>query len=132
MVKAFLVLFLLTSCAVTWAQLDESPIGATKTVRFYKVNRSIQATRIWFTDRAASQAGCHNFIRKVRLHRLVQLGFQRCHVYTQKSCQAQSIVSALREPDDDASANTELTQGVSWFFTRHHPRGTRVKSWFCE
>lgn len=115
------------SLGINDAQAQSS---STKAVRFYKVNRDLQADRLRFTNSAASKPGCHNFIKKARVHRLVQIGYQRCSVYAEKSCLAESIVGAVTEKDE--MPVTDLTEGVSWFFDQDNARGERLKSWYCE
>ena len=112
------------------AQTQTKKIKKRQTVRFYKVNKNLQADRLRFTNRAASKPGCHNFIKKTRVHRIVQLGYQSCSFYAKKSCLADSILSAVTEKDK--TPMTQLTQGVSWFFDQEKKRGERMKSWYCE
>jgi len=110
--------------------VDNAQAEKKQTVRFYKVNRQLQADRLRFTNRAAKKAGCHNFIKKTRVHRIVQLGYERCSLYAKKSCLAESVLSAVTEKDKTPVTN--LSQGVSWFFDIEHKRGERAKSWYCE
>jgi len=110
--------------------IDNAEAASKQTVRFYKVNRQLQADRLRFTNKAAKKPGCHNFIKKTRVHRLVQLGYESCSLYAKKSCLAESIISAVTEKDK--TPVTTLTEGKSWFFDIEHRRGTRAKSWYCE
>lgn len=98
-------------------------------LRLYRVNKDGIADRFWFTRGKAKQAGCHNIRKKSRLHRAVQFGYPVCRVYTQKNCAPESIVSFTR--DDGPGPTTELSQGYSWFSVSEHPRGRRIKSWYC-
>lgn len=116
--------------APTLSSINSAEAASKKTVRFYKVNRQLQADRLRFTNKAASKPGCHNFIKKTRVHRLVQLGYERCSLYAKKSCLAESIINGVTEKDK--TPVTDLTQGKSWFFDIEHKRGTRAKSWYCE
>lgn len=112
------------------AQSNTKASKKRQTVRFYKVNNLLQADRLRFTNKAASKPGCHNFIKKTRVHRIVQLGYESCSFYAKKACLADSILSAVTEKDK--TPTTQLTQGLSWFFDLEKKRGERMKSWHCE
>jgi len=100
-----------------------------KDVRFYKVNKQEQPTRLFFTRKKGRQAGCHNFLKKARVHRVNQFGYQHCSLYTKKDCAPDSITTAIREKD--STPITQLTQGFSWFPESEHKRGKKLKSWSC-
>ena len=86
--------------------------SARRDVRFYKVNRQIQANRIRFTANKAALPGCHNFLKRSRIHKAVQIGYTSCRLFAEKDCAAESIVAVSRETekvetDDLATANLE-------------------------
>jgi len=102
-----------------------------QTIRFYKINNKEQADKIRFTASKARKPGCHNFIKKVRVHRVVQIGYNACALYSAKNCAKESSVVATRAKEPNQQ-KTELSQGYSWFPVDEHKRGARLKSWSCE
>lgn len=107
-------------------------------VRFYKINKDRLSQRLRFTAKKSKKAGCHNFLRKARLHRAVQFGYQSCRVFTKKNCAAGTEQAFSRdEPDPESDlppseTAIELTEGFSWFTVGDHARGQKVRSWYCE
>jgi len=83
-----------------------------------------------FTRKKSRQSGCHNFLKRARLHKAVQFGFKNCRVFTQKNCAEESIMSFNR--DKEPEPTTDLTQGYGWLPIGEHKRGERVRSWYCE
>lgn len=112
------------------AQTPE-PVNSRQEIRFYKKNKDESTQKIRFTKRKARKPGCHNFIKKIRLHRTVQFAYQQCQVFTKKECVDDSVLSfyKIKEPD---LLVTELSQGYGWYPVGEHPRGQKVKSWHCE
>lgn len=102
-----------------------------KDIRFYKINKDEITQKIRFTNRKARKPGCHNFIKKVRLHRTVQFGYQACRVYSKKNCKEESVMKFYREKEPEFTT-AELTQGYGWYPVGERKRGERVKSWSCE
>jgi hypothetical protein len=100
-------------------------------IRFYKINKDKITQKILFTTRKARKPGCHNFVKKVRLHRTVQFAYEQCHVFSKKDCVEDSIMSFHLEKEPEL-LTTELTQGYGWYPAGDHPRGEKVKSWSCE
>jgi hypothetical protein len=100
-------------------------------IRFYKINKDKITQKVLFTARKARKSGCHNFIKKVRLHRTVQFAYSQCQVFTQKNCAEDSIMLFHLEKEPDLHTNA-LTQGYGWYPVGDHPRGEKVKSWSCE
>ena len=98
-------------------------------IRFYKLNNKDQQVRVQITDKASKNRGCQNFLTKPKVYRLTQIGFTACRVYQQKDCAADSLVDGLWKGGE---ASSDLTQGGEWLFTDTDPKGTRLKSWFCE
>jgi hypothetical protein len=119
-------------CAVALITTTSAKSAASdrQTIRFYKINKDGITQALRFTKKKAAKSGCHDFIRKARLHRAVQFKYKTCHIYANKSCDIDSIVSFYR--DKDATPTTELLQGFGWLPVGEHERGVRVKSWFCE
>ena len=99
-------------------------------VRFYKVNKFLQADRIRFTKKRAAQAGCHNFLKKSRVHRAVYFGFGACSLFSQKDCPLDSVIAVAREKDEVST--TVMAEGYSWFPQSEHPQGSKLKSWYCS
>ena len=132
--------------------------GARQTIRFYKVNRQIQADRIKFTKKKAAKPGCHNFRKKARVYKTVQIGYSWCALYQKKGCADESIISLSQEdpnekiddenkptlPDSeeeqensandvsvDENLTTEMTEGIAWYPVSKHKRGVKIGSWSC-
>ena len=99
-------------------------------VRFYKVNKFLQADRIRFTKKKAAQAGCHNFLKKSRVYRTVQFGFGACSLFSHKGCPLDSVIAVAREKDEVTT--TVMAEGYGWFPQSKHSQGSKVKSWFCS
>jgi len=88
--------------------ISQVEAGAQQTIRFYKVNREIQADRIKFTKKKASQSGCHNFRKKARVYKAVQIGYSGCSLYAKKGCAGESIITvSQKEPIDQAEINNK-------------------------
>ena len=98
-------------------------------IRFYKINKDGITQTIRFTASKARKPGCHNFIRKARLHRVVQFQYKSCRVYSKKGCDAESLMSFYR--DKEPTPTTELSEGFGWYPVGDHERGEKAKSWFC-
>ncbi|MBL4671888.1 MAG: hypothetical protein JKX81_06475 [Arenicella sp.] len=101
-----------------------------QSIRFYKINKDGITQALRFTASKARAPGCHNFIRKARLHRVVQFRYKGCRVYSKKGCDAESIMSFYR--DKEPSPTTELSEGFGWRPVGDHKRGEKAKSWYCE
>ncbi|MFT6406682.1 MAG: hypothetical protein ACJAQ6_000092 [Arenicella sp.] len=101
-----------------------------QTVRFYKINKDGITQALRFTAKKARKTGCHNFIRKARLHRVVQYQYKTCRVFADKSCQTESIMSFYR--DKEPAPTTDLIEGFGWYPVGDNERGEKAKSWFCE
>lgn len=99
-------------------------------IRFYKINKDEITQRLRFTRKKSRQPGCHNFLKRARLHKAVQFGFKSCRVYANKDCAEDSIMSFYR--DKEPQPVTNLIQGYGWLPVGEHERGERVRSWYCE
>lgn len=98
-------------------------------IRFYKANKQLQTDRIWFTKKKSKQAGCHNFLKAARVYKLVLLGYDYCEIYTQKDCQADSLVGATRKKGTISAK--KLTEGYAWLPISEHKKGEKLRSWQC-
>jgi len=113
-------------------------------IRFYKINKHEQTSKVWLSKKKTSQSGCHNFKRAPRVFTLVQTGFQSCSVYSEKSCDRASLVSA-QQKNSDAYATT-LSEGLSWKPAtdanetqntlsekeiKRRAKGIKLRSWSC-
>lgn len=135
---ALFFVFALLVCDVHWAYAQdnqqpatsvESPVSAKKSIRFYKVNKQLQADRIFLTGNKAAALGCQNFLKKVRVHRAVQIGYVACTLYEKKQCDANSIIAVASEKDPRRTSL--LTEGKAWFTYSDNPRGVKLGSWNC-
>lgn len=99
-------------------------------VRFYKVNKFLQADRIRFTKKKARQLGCHNFLKKSRVHRAVQFGYGACSLFSKKDCPLDSVIAVARKKDDVST--TVMAEGYGWFPQSEHPQGSKLRSWYCS
>jgi hypothetical protein len=141
----FSLVFAISLTTLSAPILVNAQESARRDVRFYKVNGQIQPTRIRFTAKKAVLAGCHNFVKRTRIHRAVQIGYSSCRLYADKDCAALSIVAVSRETDDlqaedleadeapieKATSNT-LSEGVGWYPVSEHRRGVKLRSWSCS
>jgi len=109
--------------------IASAAVSSRKNVRFYKVNKALQADRIMLTNKKVSQAGCHNFLKKVRVHRMVQTGYMACSIYANKNCEDLSIVTVATEKDPRRTSLA--TEGVGWYPQSESERGAKVASWYC-
>ncbi len=124
----FSAALILVSLASTWS--NTSVASDRKEIRFYKINKDEITQRLRFTRKKSRQPGCHNFLRKARLHRAVQFAYKTCRVYAKKNCAEESIMAFYR--DKEPEPTTELSQGYGWYPIGEHERGELVKSWYCE
>lgn len=99
-------------------------------VRFYKINKQQQWTKLLFTGKKGRQAGCHNLLTKKRVHRFNQFGYRFCTLHQAKDCSEESVIKSKREKDKPEQI--ELQQGFSWYPVGDHERGVKIASWYCE
>ncbi len=102
-----------------------------QTIRLYKANKDGITQALRFTAGKARKPGCHNLRLKTRLFSAVQFGYETCHVYAKKSCNAESIMSFHTEKEPEMHT-TDLSEGFSWYPVGEHKRGEKAKSWYCE
>ncbi|GAA6137996.1 hypothetical protein NBRC116583_17430 [Arenicella sp. 4NH20-0111] len=98
-------------------------------LRLYRINKDGISDRFWFTRGKARKPGCHNILKKSRLHRAVQFGYPACHIYTSKNCTADSVLTFKRDGEEEETS--VLLEGYSWFTISDNERGVRIKSWHC-
>lgn len=99
-------------------------------IRFYKINRHEQTDRIRFTGKKGQAAGCHNFLKKTRIFKVVQFGYESCQLYSKKDCAQGAEILVTRKKDSEP-VNT-LTQGFGWLPESEHKRGVKLRSWNCQ
>lgn len=109
---------------------EETQLKGNQDIRFYKVNKQMQGNRIMLTKKKSKRLGCHNFVKQVRVHRAVQIGFAACSLYQDKDCRATTIVPSSRAKDPRRTYL--LTEGFGWLPQSEEERGVEVKSWQCD
>lgn len=125
------LLFIFTvNTLATESEVDNKKITRAE-IRFYKINKDNITQKVLFTKRKARKPGCHNFIKKVRLHRTVQIAYKQCQVFSKKNCEADSVMSFYTKKEPDLHS-IELSQGYGWYPVGKNLRGEKVKSWSCE
>lgn len=101
--------------------------GKKTEIRFYKVNKHAQQERVALV-RGVDEPGCHNFILNPKVHRVAQIGFKSCTLYSESDCETGSELSVSWKRKKKPT--TSLTPGARWFLAGE--RGTKVASWRCE
>jgi len=127
--KASLIVFIAIALN-SIAAAEDSQASDRQEIRFYKIHKGGATQRIRFTAKKAKRPGCHNFLRRARLHRAVQFAYKTCRVYSKKNCSEDSLVFFDREKDSEPTS--DLTQGYGWYPVGEHERGEIVRSWYCE
>lgn len=105
-----------------------SPIsaGSDPTVRFYKINKKGQQRHLEFT-RNTDEQGCHNFLKRTKVHRVAQVRFDYCKVFTERDCAEGSEIAARWEGKEEPT--TKLTQGSLWLLA--DTDNVKIRSWEC-
>lgn len=106
------------------------PVSPRQNVRFYKANKQLQAAKIMLSSDKAASSGCNNFLKKVRVFKALQIGFQSCSIYREADCEVPSIIPFNSEKR--AHKSYLLTEGVAWFASGENERGEDAKSWHCN
>jgi hypothetical protein len=101
-----------------------------KEIRFYKINKLEQNDRINFTLKKARNPGCHNFLKKTRVFKAVQFGYESCTLYSKKDCAEDSVIEVTRKKESTPISN--LTQGYGWLTQSEDTRGAKLRSWTCQ
>jgi len=113
-------------CGSPQAQANER-----QRISFYKINKDGITQALRFTRRKGRQPGCHNFIRKARLHKVVQFQYQQCQVFSKKNCAPESQMQFYRDDEPEILAK-DLSSGFGWRPVGEHKRGEKAKSWNCQ
>ncbi len=127
--KAFTIvtslLFLVSSLPATAAH-----------ARFYELHKNDGQKRIRAKNN--DQPGCHNFggWGRKELHRMAQVGFSWCSVYSEPDCPGDKMLEArwtgesYRVADIDISQpQTRFLRGSKWQFAG---KNVDAASWYCE
>ncbi|RBP53408.1 hypothetical protein [Arenicella xantha] len=115
------------------AKADQNSRAETKQrqeIRFYKINKDGITQRLRFTTKKSRSAGCHNLVKRGRLHRAMQFGYGSCQIFAKKDCDATSLMTFKREKETEVVS--DLTQGYGWLPIGEHERGEHFRSWHCE
>ena len=112
------------------ASAPQAQAGERQRISFYKINKDGITQALRFTRGKARRPGCHNFIRKARLHKVVQFQYRQCQVFSQKNCAADSQMQFYRDDEPEILANN-LSSGYGWRPVGDHKRGEKAKSWHC-
>ncbi len=123
--KVLWAIFLSSSIQLSQAQSQDH-----RDVRFYKVNKFLQADRIRFTKKKAKQLGCHNFLKKSRVHKAVQFGYGACSLFSKKDCPLDSVIAIARAKDEVST--TVMAEGYGWLTQSEHLQGSKLRSWYCS
>lgn len=125
----FLVCLIVT-CALNFSLGAQAKDKERRDIRFYKANKILQTDRIRFTRKKANKLGCHNFVKKARVYKLVQFGYVACYIFSDKDCASDSVVAIAREKDEITSA--VALEGYGWYPHSDNERGVKLKSWSCS
>lgn len=111
------------------------------TIRFYKINKHQQTTKIRISKRKTKQPGCHNFKRATPVYNAIQTGYMWCQLFTQKNCADGSSVNVSHSKSD--TYTQRLSQGYAWqpislannatdTQTNDRQQGLKIRSWSCN
>jgi len=129
LVKTTISLFL--SALIIISAYTPAEAKVRQRISFYKINKDEITQALRFVRGKARKPGCHNFIRKARLHKVVQFSYQQCQVYAKKNCAAESLMQFYRS-DEPEIITSDLTEGFGWQPVGEHKRGEKAKSWNCD
>jgi len=133
-IAALALCLLLNSLAQATDKTDnQAQLPNNATIRFYKINRHQQTSKIKVSKNKTSKAGCHNFRGSPRVLTLVQTGFLSCSVYTEPNCPKTALIKASNSKSDGFSSN--LSQGYAWYIkkqTEKDTKGVKLSSWSCK
>lgn len=111
----------LTVLALTSLNLDAADF------RMYTANKLMQQREVTFVLNT-DEPGCHNLIKKRRIYRVAQIGFEACSVYSEKDCEEGTEIPVSWKNKKDPV--TSFTRGARWFLPGE--RGSKMRSWKCE
>ena len=103
------------------------------TIRFYKINKHQQTSKIAVSRKKSSRKGCHNFRFSPRVLTLVQTGFNSCSVFIERNCPETALAKASHSKSDGFTH--KLTQGHAWYIekqTDKDTKGVKLRSWSCQ
>ena len=95
--------------------------------RMYTANKLMQQREVTFVLNT-DEPGCHNLIKKRRIYRVAQIGFEACSVYSKKDCEEGTEIPVSWKNKKDPV--TSFTRGARWFLPGE--RGSKMRSWKCE
>ncbi|MDJ0956430.1 MAG: hypothetical protein QNI91_06225 [Arenicellales bacterium] len=95
--------------------------------RMYTANKLMQQREVTFVLNT-DEPGCHNLIKKRRIYRVAQIGFESCTVYSEKNCEEGTEIPVSWKNKKDPI--TSFTRGARWFLPGE--RGSKMRSWKCE
>ena len=95
--------------------------------RMYTANKLKQQREVTFVLNT-DEPGCHNLIKKRRIYRVAQIGFETCTVYSEKDCEEGTEVPVSWKNKKDPV--TSFTRGARWFLPGE--LGSKMRSWKCE
>lgn len=95
--------------------------------RMYTANKLLQQRQVTFV-RNTDEPGCHNLIKKRRIYRVAQIGFETCTIYAVKDCEAGSEIPVSWKNKKDPTLS--FTRGARWFLPGK--QGSKMRSWKCE
>ncbi len=121
---------LLSTALIVMVSAPQAQASERQRISFYKINKDGITQALRFTRGKARKPGCHNFIRKARLHKVVQFQYQQCQVFSRKNCAADSLMQFYRDDEPEILANN-LSSGFGWRPVGDHKRGEKAKSWHC-
>ena len=130
---ALIIIVFLSACASSGGGQSSTKSSSDGTIWFYRTNsqgQQIALTLVKDTD----QPGCHNLLKRSRLHRIAVKGFEYCEVYAEKDCQQGTKLSAQWlakrvKSDDKKQPTTKFSKGSRWVFDREG--NIMARSWRC-
>lgn len=124
----------LSACASSGGgQSSKSAGNSDNNIWFYRLNNKAQQTSFTLV-KDTNVAGCHNMLKKSRLHRIALKGFQYCEVFAEKDCRDGTQLSAQWlakkvKSEDKKHPTTKFTKGSRWVFDREG--NVKARSWRC-
>ncbi len=129
-VGAVLILGWLSGCAQT---PTETVAGAH--IRFYSINSMDQLSELSLVPNR-DEPGCHAMPLDLEVHRVAQVGFAACQVYSEEGCPDEAALmmrwsgKRSRSDPNKNEATIRITSGSLWLF--EGKREVEVGSWRCE
>ncbi|MGA0343584.1 MAG: hypothetical protein ACO3RT_03340 [Arenicellales bacterium] len=121
---------LLSGCA---SQPTEESISAH--IRFYSINDFDQLAELSLVP-GREEPGCHDMPLDLNVHRVAQIGFSRCQLFTDDTCSANAAIQMRwtgkrsRTDENKNQPTVTITEGALWQI--HGQRETEVGSWRCD